>query len=77
LISNAIKFSKDSGVITIKCQHSIKEHGKFNVEISVIDQGIGISEEDQKNIFKPFFKTKDSQSRVLNATSHGLGLSIC
>ena len=30
-----------------------------------------------KNIFKPFFKTSDQESRERNKQSHGLGLSIC
>ena len=47
------------------------------VKIKVSDEGIGISELDQKNLFTPFFKTKDQASQLLNATSHGLGLSIC
>ncbi len=47
------------------------------MSIEVTDYGIGITKEDQKHIFKPFFKTSDSESRTLNASSHGLGLSIC
>ncbi len=30
-----------------------------------------------KNLFKPFFKTTDKDSRERNKQSHGLGLSIC
>ena len=32
---------------------------------------------DLKNLFKPFFKTSDQNSRERNKQSHGLGLSIC
>ena len=46
LISNAIKFSNDSGRIIVKCEHKMIEQAKFQVELSVIDQGIGISDED-------------------------------
>ena len=77
LISNAIKFSADAGVITIECEYKRIEWYTFQVEISVIDHGIGISEEDKAHIFTPFFKTKDIQSKSLNANSHGLGLNIC
>jgi hypothetical protein len=33
--------------------------------------------EDRPNLFKPYFKTKDAQSRSINKESHGLGLNIC
>lgn len=45
--------------------------------ISVKDHGIGISEEDRKHLFKPYFKTKDEKSKQMNKSSHGLGLNIC
>ena len=34
-------------------------------------------QEDLKNIFTPFHKIKDKQSRQKNKNGHGLGLSIC
>jgi len=48
LISNAIKFSPENGNIEIKSNHAQIEPGVIKVEISVIDHGIGISDEDQK-----------------------------
>ena len=36
-----------------------------------------MSESDVKNLFKPYFKTSDAKSKEMNASSHGLGLSIC
>jgi signal transduction histidine kinase len=33
--------------------------------------------EDRPNLFKPYFKTKDDESRSINKESHGLGLNIC
>lgn len=77
LISNAIKFSPDDSKIDIECRQKPAELGKILVEIGVVDQGIGIDIEDQKNIFNPFFKTKSGESKALNATSHGIGLNIC
>ena len=77
LISNAIKFSPEDGQIDIECKYKNQKPGIVKVEISVTDFGIGICDEDQKYIFTPFFKTKDSGSRALNSTSHGLGLNIC
>ena len=43
----------------------------------VIDKGIGISESDQQKLFKPYFRTNDTNSREMNVSSHGLGLNIC
>jgi two-component system sensor histidine kinase RstB len=47
------------------------------VKIMVTDDGVGMNEEDRKNLFKPYFKATDTASRQLNKHSYGLGLSIC
>lgn len=49
--SNALKFSPDGGTVTIAC--SIDRPNR-RLEISVTDEGIGISEEDQEKLFKLF-----------------------
>ena len=41
------------------------------VNIEIQDSGLGISNENLKQIFKPFFTTKSA------GEGHGLGLSIC
>lgn len=67
LISNAIKFSPEDGVIEIAVQVL-----NSSIKISVKDNGIGISKEDQKHLFERFF-------RAHNAThiqGTGLGLNI-
>lgn len=48
LISNALKFSSEDEIVTIKSSYTeLKEEpGKYLVAISVRDQGIGISEAD-------------------------------
>lgn len=50
LISNAIKYNKINGLVTI----SVAEVNESNVEIQVIDSGIGISEEKISDLFKMF-----------------------
>ncbi len=52
-----------------KIEIMTKDVGKNSIEIKVIDNGIGIAEEDLDNIFQPFF-TKKSKGT-------GLGLTIC
>ena len=70
LISNAIKYSHIGGVITINAA----EHNKF-VEISVADNGVGITQNDIKDLFK---RNKLHTTRGTNNESGtGLGLILC
>ena len=43
----------------------------------VLDDGIGMSPEDVKNVFNSFWKSTDSDSQLLNPLGNGVGLSIC
>ena len=67
LLSNAIKYSHEDQTIAVKIQDDNKK-----VSLSVIDQGIGIPFEEQKNMFQRFFRAKNS----LNIKGTGLGLTI-
>jgi signal transduction histidine kinase len=70
LISNAIKFSKAGGKITIE----LREHDR-EYEVIVTDQGKGIAPEDLGRIFGKFYQVADSATREQGGT--GLGLAIC
>ena len=67
LISNAIKFSPDDGVIEISCTNTTGQ-----VVLSVKDSGIGISKEDQEHLFERFFRARNAS----NIQGTGLGLHI-
>lgn len=67
LLDNAIKYSPKKAEIVIE---SRKTNGK--VEISVIDHGIGITEEELPHIFDRFFRGDKSRTE----DGYGLGLSI-
>lgn len=67
LLSNAIKFSPENSVIRVSVT-SDEDH----IIISVTDYGIGISEEDQKNLFERFFRGRNAA----NIQGTGLGLNI-
>ncbi len=67
LCSNAIKFSGDESSITIQ---TASHADGFSLAVS--DQGIGISEEDQKHLFDRFFRGVN----VTNIQGTGLGLHI-
>ena len=74
LISNAVKFS-DHGAIGIKVQLSKQESEQFELEVSVSDCGIGMTEEQQSQLFQSFHQADDSITRKYGGT--GLGLAIC
>jgi PAS domain S-box-containing protein len=67
LISNALKFSPENGLIEVQTDVNEKQ-----ILISVRDHGIGISEEDQKHLFERFFRGKNAT----NIQGTGLGLHI-
>lgn len=71
LVSNAIKYSQ-TGIITIS--HSEDEKKKNRVITSISDQGVGMSDEDQKKIFTRFFRSEEEANRGIPGT--GLGLFI-
>jgi signal transduction histidine kinase/HAMP domain-containing protein len=70
LISNALKFSKPGGKVTIK----LVEH-EAEFEIVVSDQGKGIAAEHLERIFGKFYQVEESATREQGGT--GLGLAIC
>jgi signal transduction histidine kinase len=67
VLSNAIKFSSDTGNIILQ----VKNRGN-ELFISVKDDGIGISEEDKQYLFSTFFRG----ANVTNIQGTGLGLHI-
>jgi signal transduction histidine kinase len=67
LVGNAVKFSPEEGRIFLKAYNTGSQ-----LIISVKDQGIGISEEDQQHLFTSFFRGKNA----LNIPGTGLGLHI-
>jgi len=66
LLDNAFKYSKESGTITIKAAETADR-----VEISFIDQGIGIEAEDLPYIFDPFHRGRE----VSSYDGYGVGLA--
>lgn len=69
LVSNANKFTPIDGRIIVTISHMPNNTIQCNVE----DNGIGISLEDQKNLFNPFVQVQES----LTKNGSGLGLAIC
>jgi len=72
LVSNAIKFSPKGGIIRVDATY---DEPTEKLKVRVTDTGPGISEEDQKKLFKPFGVIK--KTMALNPNGTGLGLYIC
>ena len=78
LLGNAIKFSKNlpdrNGRIVLSIDKDYDESDKLQLLIHVIDNGIGIDQETQKKLFKPFIQGESDTVRRFGGT--GLGLVI-
>lgn len=73
LIQNAIKFSNGSKLISLKVDDD-EFRSKNAIRFQIIDHGIGIPEEEQKQIFEPFFRGKKSVEDQVKG--NGIGLSL-
>ncbi|MCA9918549.1 MAG: GAF domain-containing protein [Anaerolineales bacterium] len=69
LLSNANKYTQDGGEIKLRAW----PNGRF-AHVSIQDNGLGISEENQQKLFTQFFRAEDKEVR--EQAGWGLGLSI-
>ena len=69
LVENAIKYNRPHGSVSVSVK---QENGQAMVLVT--DTGIGISPENQKKIFDPFFRVDKSRSRTFGGA--GLGLAL-
>ena len=77
LISNAVKFSSQGGIVAITCRLVPKGDSPLlidTVRIDVIDQGIGIPADELQRIFQEFYQTEEGKRARGGGT--GLGLSL-
>jgi len=73
LVGNAVKFTSSGGV-TVSVQSEAQENQHIMARFSVMDTGIGIPLEKQKDIFSSFNQGDNSTTRKYGGT--GLGLTI-
>lgn len=69
LVSNAIRYTQEGGSIEVQLKPSLDRY-----TIEIIDNGPGIPESEQVNVFKEFYRTPSAKEHVSEGT--GLGLSI-
>jgi signal transduction histidine kinase len=71
LVSNAVKFTPEGGTVKI----SVCAAGEDAARLVVADTGIGVPEDEQKQVFSRFFRASTATRRAIPGT--GLGLAIC
>lgn len=71
LMSNALKYS-DKGVVRIFCEQADDES---LIAVNILDNGIGISEENLSSIFQVFGQIANSDTRLQGGTGLGLALT--
>lgn len=69
IMNNAIKYSPDGGVITVRLTNTQNQ-----VVLCIADQGLGIPRKDLQKIFERFYRVDKARSRAQGGT--GLGLAI-
>ncbi|MDE0087262.1 MAG: PAS domain S-box protein [Candidatus Poribacteria bacterium] len=70
LLSNAVKFTPEGGKVTTQLEVT-----PTDLQVKVIDTGIGIAEEDRMKLFAPFTQIDTSKSRRYGGTGLGLALT--
>jgi two-component system phosphate regulon sensor histidine kinase PhoR len=73
LLDNAIKYTPEGGTITVSIREASSGR-KDELEVCVIDTGMGIPAEDLPRLFERFYRVDKARSREMGGT--GLGLAI-
>lgn len=69
LLGNALKYTPTGGQVRVRV-----EEASGNLNVAVIDNGIGISKDEQEMVFEKFYRAKDR--RIANITGSGIGLAL-
>ncbi|CCO49270.1 Aerobic respiration control sensor protein arcB [Vibrio nigripulchritudo SOn1] len=73
LISNAMKFTKEGGVVMSVSSDIVDDHAEITIEIE--DTGIGIPEAELEKIFAMYYQVKSGKDN-LHAVGTGIGLAV-
>jgi signal transduction histidine kinase len=69
LLSNALKFTEPGGTVTVTT-----EIRPGTVDVAVSDTGAGMTDEEQANVFRRYYRTPGATRRRI--PGYGLGLAI-
>ncbi len=72
LLSNAVKYNRDGGVVRVHA-HGRRVNGRAWVQVSVADQGLGMSADQLANLFQPFNRLGRERTGLAGT---GIGLVI-
>lgn len=72
LVSNAIKFT-EKGSVNVQVRCTTDDNEKATLELTVMDTGVGIAEEEQCDLFNPYVQAESGKKQ----SGTGLGLAIC
>ena len=74
ILSNAIKYNKENGSVTLSCREVRTTEDTAWIRFDCADTGIGMSEEFQKHLFEPFTQEGSDARSTYGGT--GLGMAI-
>ena len=74
LVSNAVRYNKDNGSVTLSCRELETKGNTAWFEFTCADTGIGMSEEYQQHLFEPFTQEHSTARSTYGGT--GLGMPI-
>ena len=74
ILSNAVKYNKDNGKVTLECTEVRKEGKTVWMSFVCADTGIGMSKEFQKRMYEPFTQENSGTPSVYGGS--GLGMAI-
>jgi signal transduction histidine kinase len=72
LLTNAVKYNREAGVIDVSLQHASQPQAAYG-QVAVADTGYGISKENQRYMFQKFYRVADTAGFTQGT---GLGLAI-
>lgn len=75
LLTNAVKYT-EHGSISFSVEYEEHEKQEIALKVSVKDTGIGIKEEDMKNLFEEYARLDEKRNHNIEGTGLGMGIVV-